>query len=220
MKRKFIFFVAIFSLFFGANAQSPLKQFSKVSPAERLWAVLHPCCAIKAFHISQHVLDFLQKMPLDSINDGDGNGGNLDAFRHMLWMSSLSQQIGKRRALSLGRAHERGDRQFFRKKKKSYDGELPDQMSSEMDLRNNLIGVDLGCRLKGCTEQTLTDSIRQLIASGKVWRIKKDIAGNFYDIDGNKIDLHKYQRQWLNPKCLVRTGITQKFDQNSFLQKQ
>jgi hypothetical protein len=220
MKCKFIFLITIFFSYLGVNAQSPLRQFSKVSHAERVWAVLHPCCAIKAFHISQHVLDYLQKMPLDSINDGDGNGGNLDAFRHMLWMSSLSQKIGKRRALSLGRAHERGDKQFFNKKRKSYDGELPDQTGSEMDLKNNLIGVDLGLRLKGCSEQTLADSIRQLMASGKVWRIKKDTAGNFYDIDGNKIDLRKYQGKWQNPKCLMRTGLTKEFNQNSFYQKQ
>ena len=47
-----------------------------------------------------------------SIGD-DNNGGALDAFKHAFWMARLTQGIGHRASLSLGKAHEKGNYKAF-----------------------------------------------------------------------------------------------------------
>jgi hypothetical protein len=54
-------------------------------------------------------------------------------------MALLTQNIGAKKALKLGIAHEKANFEFFLKKKNEY-GELPDSMGSVMDVLNNQMG--------------------------------------------------------------------------------
>ncbi|MDP4205835.1 MAG: hypothetical protein Q8859_07555 [Bacteroidota bacterium] len=206
MIRTILILIISFSFFCGeANAQKiTMKEVSSISWPEKVWAIFHPFVVARAYKITKHVERYIQEMPLDSVIDGDNNGGNSDAFRHAFWMASLSRKISRHKALSLGRAHERGNKRMFYKRQLE-DGALPDEPSSAMDLENNKIGVNIGYRLKKVSEQVLVDSIKQAIAQGALWRLKKDSAGIFYDLYGKAIDLKLYRAKWENPKCLIKT---------------
>ena len=90
----------------------------------------------KALVISELSREKTNEIILDQALKGSGNSGQVDAFRHAFWMANLTKEIGWRRAKRLGLAHEKGNYKAY-KKRKSEDGEIPDKMSSEMDLFNN-----------------------------------------------------------------------------------
>lgn len=130
---------------------------------------------------------------------GEGNGDQVDAFRHAYWMALLTFEIGERRARKLGKAHEKGNFQQF-KKGKTEDGVLPDKISSEMDLFNNELGIEISKTIK--TEK-LIELIINKVKSGYAKIIKQDQEHHFLDIEGNIIPNEELLDKWENRKVLV-----------------
>ena len=100
-----------------AFAQSPKNSFLHLSCPEKWWVVTHPFVANKARKITTGVIRISEEMKKDSLLDGDADGGQVDAFRHAYWMASLSQKIYWKKAIALGKAHEKGDYRKFSKRK-------------------------------------------------------------------------------------------------------
>ncbi|MDQ3048442.1 MAG: hypothetical protein M3R27_12910, partial [Bacteroidota bacterium] len=121
-------------------AQSPLKQFKKLSPPEKCWVFAHPFIAKKAFKLTKSIEADVDSLKKTGTIGTDNNGGMLDAFKHAYWMATLTQRFGSRRSLKLGRAHEKANRIQFEKRELE-ESILPDSVSSEMDLRNNSSGA-------------------------------------------------------------------------------
>ena len=145
-----------------------------------------------------------------AINKGigtDNSGGKLDAFKHSYWMARLTQDIGKSAANRLGKAHEKGNYQTY-KKKRLEDGLLPDKQSSDMDLFNNQIGIEVGTSFKKSSRTALMRKLIDALEKGNLRVLKKDSLGNFLDCQNKKIPLDSLKNKWDTKKCLVSSNVT------------
>lgn len=196
----------------GGNlfAQSARKGFQHLSRPEKHWVIAHPFIAKKAFHCTERarfVTDSLQKNNMLK----DGNGGQLDAFRHAYWMALLTQNISAKKAVQLGKAHEKGNYLDWKKGMKE-DSARADSMMCEMDLKNNLSGIDIGKSFRNDSASnkiSLVEKVLQADKLGKLVIIKKNAAGQFVDEKGRIIILANYEKKWFVPKVLVRSDYVQ-----------
>ncbi|PKP22341.1 MAG: hypothetical protein CVU05_04305 [Bacteroidetes bacterium HGW-Bacteroidetes-21] len=195
--------VAFFLTVKDAFAQnSSFSSFKRLSCAEKRWVLFHPCVAGEAHKISLEALEISKSIKKDTLLDGDENGGQLDAFRHAYWMARLTQEIGWRRAASLGKAHEKGNYRMYRKGRLE-EGTLPDEASGRMDFLNNDVGIETGKRFPEVLPEFLVESIIQMILEGKLYIISKDAQGNFLNCQGNIISKTEMQGKWENDKCII-----------------
>lgn len=186
------------------NAQS--KAFKNLGGAEKLWVVFHPFSAKKAYRLSQktlHVTDSIQPYLRQQFN---GSGSKLDAFKHAYWMSLLSSQIGPKRALWLGKAHEKKNKKDFENSRVE-DGSQIDQMTIQMDLENNELGVRVGKYCKKCTKEKLRDSILEALESGELKIIRHNYSGQFLDDNNQVIPNKEWQGKFENKRNLVPSNF-------------
>jgi len=189
--------------------KSLIQKFKKMRYPEKIWVLTHPFVAKKAWDITKHAQQKAKEMVDDPAFDRDANGGQVDAFRHTYWMALLSQKIGARKALSLGKAHEKSNRVDY-KRHELEDGSLPDSVSCEMDLRNNKIGIELGKLHKTATDTTLCAIVKQTVLDGKCWKIRKNEHGRFLDYNIKVIEDEAWKGKWINPKTLVPSNYLRK----------
>lgn len=204
--KQILFTALIFFQLLSLNAQSLLSKFVKLSAPEKCWTLLHPFAARKAFHATVQI-----QPVIDSINKAgtighDNSGGKLDAFKHAYWIGNVSIAIGPRKALKLGRAHEKGNKHQF-KKHQMEDYELPDSVSSCMDLFNNEQGAKVVKDHKDITSGQLQKMILELLKNGQLKCILKNPQGKFLTCDGNIIEPKEWYGKWGIPKCLIRSDI-------------
>jgi len=191
----------------AGKSQSLAKNFRQLSRPEKMWVIVHPFSATKAWKCTTRarlVTDSLQRSGV--LNDG--NGGQLDAYRHAYWMALLVQKISPRKAAKLGKAHEKGNYLDY-KKEKTEEGTRPDSLMCEMDLRNNQSGISIGEAFKSDTATKklyLEERVLHAVWNGQLTIAKKDAQGNYLDCSGKSIDLTLYARKWYIPKCLVRSN--------------
>lgn len=202
MRFKIILNILFLVTVLTTNCQnSNFKNFKNLSCAEKCWVVWHPFVAKKALKISELARKTTEEIKTTKQLKGVGNGDQVDAFRHTFWMAKLTQEIGWRRAKKLGVAHEKGNYKEF-KKNRLEDGSLPDKASSEMDLYNNNVGIEIG---KKSSEFELKNIVIATILQGKCKIIKVDEQGNFLDCEGNAIAPEDLKGKWKNEKCLVES---------------
>ncbi len=197
--------------FLTSVSQVNVKSLSR---AEKWWAFKYPFAAKKAKKISVEVIEYCNALAQkDSFCGSDLNGGKLDAYRHTYWMARLCEVMKPRKAYSLGFAHEKGNRQYF-KKHKEEDGVMPDSMMTVMDLVNNQIGIEVGTWLawNPSSGEYSIEKTRQVVMerlkTGDLRILLKDEDGNFRTCDKKKIDMNKYKGKWNVPKCLVKSSTT------------
>jgi hypothetical protein len=195
-------FILLIFLPFGLFAQSDFKKFKKLSRPEKCWVLSHPFKAKTSLRITKIVLSDVDSIKKTEILGEDLNGGKLDAFKHAYWMASLTFSIGKKKSLRLGKAHEKGNWQEF-KKHRLEDSILPDSVSSTMDLHNNSAGAGSVTRCENISKDIIQKRIIDLLKEGKLLIIKKDNQGNYLYCDGTFIDTNKWKGKWDIPKCLV-----------------
>jgi hypothetical protein len=182
------------------------QQFKKLSRPEKCWVIKHIFVAKKAWKITQYVRLQTDSIQKTSMLDGDANGGKVDAFRHAFWMASLSQKMRWRKAYRLGKAHEKGNYLDY-KKHRLEDGTFPDKVSSDMDLWNNNIGLQIGKANKGISSDSLKNIVIEYIHNGKMKIIKKNIQGQFINFEGNIIENDSLKGKWENQKVLVNSDL-------------
>ena len=200
MKKLLVLFFFSFSL--SMSAQSDLKNFFKLSGPIKTWVIFHPFKAKLSLKISNETNKVSDSIRKTNLLDKDASGGQVDAFRHAYWMARLRQEIGKRAARSLGKAHEK-DNYITYKKRKLEDGVVPDEISSEMDLHNNEEGLKLTAKGSKVSRKGLIYRIVNAIKTGKMKIIKKDKKGNFLTCEGKIISAEELKGTWKNNKCLV-----------------
>ena len=203
MKKVLIFYCLLVSSL--ANSQSNWQQFKKLSCPEKKWTIFHIFKAKKAYLVAkeaQRVADSVAKTPL---LDGDTSGGQVDAFRHAYWMARLRQEIGKRAALKLGKAHEKTNYQQY-KNSLLEDGEAPDQISSEMDLFNNTVGITYTEKGTPYPKNGLIYRIVNGILAGDYRIIKKDQKKNYLTCNNAIISKESLKGKWINNKCLIKSN--------------
>ena len=195
--------VFLFSIFFFISCSPRIKKsFSKLSKPEKTWVIFHSFKAKKAYLISLEAESLKDSIKNTRVVGSDNNGGHLDAFKHSFWMARLTQSIGNRSAYSLGKAHEKGNYQTF-KKGKLEDGFLPDKPSTDMDLFNNKVGIEIGEKFKSSPKHKLINIVIDSVLNGRMRVLLKDTNGNFLDCDKKRIPLDSLKNKWNTKKCLV-----------------
>jgi len=205
MKSKLLLICILLTL--QAEAQSSWKSFWKLSCPEKTWVLTHPFIAAKSRKLTSEALKVTEQIKKDSTFDSDGSGGQVDAFRHAYWMALLSQKICWKKALSLGRAHEKGNYQKFKKRKNDEEGSKPDSVSSVMDLFNNEIGALIGCQYSKLSTDSLQKIIEKKVKKGDLRVIFKNKDGLPLDCKGKIIDMKRYSDRWDIPKCLIPSDL-------------
>ncbi len=196
------YFLLIVILLLSSCSPKLSQSFKKVSKAEQTWAFFHPFKAKKAFLISKETERIKDSIAHIGVIGKDNNGGQLDAFKHSFWMASLTQRIGKNAALSLGKAHEKGNYKSF-KKRQLEDGMLPDKPSSEMDLFNNSVGVKVGVQYKKESKKVIIQQLLKKLYQGKLRILNKDSLGNLLNCQNKIIPIDSLKHRWFTKKCLV-----------------
>jgi hypothetical protein len=200
MRFKAIIIVLIFFVSTTVFSQkSNWKKFRELSGPEKCWVILHPFVAKKALIVTEEARGATKEIMQEKLLKGNGNGGQVDAFRHAFWMANLTLNIGSNKSKRLGNAHEKGNYKKY-KKSKLEDGVIPDKVSSEMDYFNNEVGIDIG---EMTTDFDLKGTVVEAVKSGKCKIIKTDEFGAFLDLDGKIIPVEQSKGKWENDKCLV-----------------
>ncbi len=208
LKSSFILLLTMLSLNVGAQ-DGLIRRFLNLRYPEKIWAVTHPFVVRKAFRISSGVLKVTNEMIKNPELDGDFSGGQVDAFRHGLWMASLTQAIGARKAYRLGVAHEKCNRIDFEKRVLE-EAHLPDSISSAMDLNNNKVGIEIGKQNPKASQTELIEIVKKAVLEGKFVVIKKDTQGNFLDWQDKVIENERLLGKWFNDKILVPSNSKRK----------
>lgn len=200
MKKIVVVFLLFCSLF--SYAQTDLKSFFKLSRPKKCWVLLHPFKAKKTYKISMEVNRISDSIIKTNLLDGDASGGQVDAFRHAYWMARLHQEIGKSAAKSLGKAHEKENYLMYKNNEKEHEN-VPDAISSEMDLFNNEQGLLLTSKDRNNSKNGLIFRVVNAIHQGKMKILKKNQKGQFLTCDGKIIANEDLKGKWKNNKCLI-----------------
>ncbi|MFH2095787.1 MAG: hypothetical protein ABIJ16_08785, partial [Bacteroidota bacterium] len=195
-------FLFMFSGLLHAQEDNKWEKFKQLPFPEKRWVMLHPFIAVRAYSISSEAQKKAAQVVFDTRLDGDADGGQVDAFRHTYWMARMAQEFHWRKAISLGRAHEKGNKIYFRKHKLE-EGRIPDYESCEMDMLNNKAGVEIGRYHKDLSKDDLTTQIIDKIRDGKLWIMKKKLDGRYLDCDGKLLKTDSLERKWISGKCIV-----------------
>ncbi len=189
-----------FNMFAKNYMEDSLKQKNapklNIGFHEVLWVIGHPFVAKKSFVLSKISMQITDSIKKDSILT-DGQGGPLDAFRHGIWMKLLTDEIGMRKAIKLGQAHEKSNFRNFKKGRpfSSYHNSL-------MDSINNLNAVEiptLGLK-RAEIIQTVIDSVK----AGYFVIIRKNEAGESLDRYGQIVKREKNLWKW--NECLIKSN--------------
>ena len=204
MRIHFLIFTLIFTVTF-TQAQKSKVAFSKLSGQERVWVILHPFIANKVRKLTNEAITVSNEMKTDTTLDGDPSGGQVDAFRHGYWMALLSMKICWHKALSLGKAHEKGSFKKYKRGITDDEGNRPDSVFGEMDLFNNKIGAIIGCNNKDIHKDSIRIIVKNAVLSGQMKIISKNAQGKALDSLGNAIDFSSIENYWKAPKFLIRS---------------
>jgi hypothetical protein len=196
------FICAITLIFFSHFS---FAQFSRLSRYERNWSLLHPIAAMKVKQITRKCEVLHRHSGVNNSLDSFPSGGKNDAFRHVFYMAAYAQKIRTKKLRKLGEAHEKGNyRQFLRSKLE--EGEQPDSLSSVMDIKNNEIGLAIGCNFRKLTLLELERMVVYEINNGRALIMKRNSKGQYLDCEGKEIDMLHYRNKWQVPKCLVASN--------------
>jgi len=197
----------IFSLSLPVMAQESIyKRFTALHFPVKLWVLTHPLKAQTALGVSTEVREEAVRRTDDPDFDGDYAGGQVDAFRHVFWMSYMASVIGVRPARSLGRAYERSNKIDF-KKKLLEDNYLPDFVTSEMDYRNNEVGLKIFMQFPDNQKDFYIEKSKKAVLSGEASIVKKNSEGKFLTYENRIISEDEYLGKWFTPKTLVKSNF-------------
>ena len=174
---------------------------------ERSWAIFHPIAAIKVKKIyNQGLLIYNNRLEYQKYLDTFNSGGKLDAFKHAFFMAAFAQKVGVNKLRKLGCAHEKDNySQYLKLRDKLI--ELPDSMSTVMDLKNNEIGLNIGAKNKNISLSDIKVKVIDKIKTGKCFILKRNSSGIFVDCNNNILEFNKFPSSWGNLKCIVATDL-------------
>ena len=169
---------------------------------ELWWIVKHPFKALGVWTLTKIAREEANRAITSPDLDHDYSGGQVDAFRHILWMALITQRYGPKIARSLGGAYEKGNKLDY-KKRRLEERYLPDAASMIMDFMNNEIGIEIGQRFPNISKESLIMEIKKVVLEGKAWKLKKDSKGNFLSLSGVPLNQQSWLGKWNTPKIIV-----------------
>lgn len=189
----------------GSVRVSAQKTFFNISKYERRWALFHPFAACRIKKHQKEMYAVYKEVRGSNLLDAYASGGRLDAFRHVFAMAYFVRFVKPHKLRQLGRAHERGNYLHYRKGILE-EGELPDSIATVMDLRNNEIGISLGCENGNLTIGELKLKVIEKIKDGGAFILLRDSAGRYLDCERCVIEAEELKGAWRTPRCLVASG--------------
>src|SRR3982750_1337181 len=101
------FLIILFLQMHIVKAQAFISKFSRISRPEKCWVILHPFVAKRAFKATIRSYFVTDSIKNKGTIGNDMSGGKLDAFKHAYWIACVGKTIGCKKALKLGKAHEK-----------------------------------------------------------------------------------------------------------------
>lgn len=203
-----LLFVWVFSLSVNAQKKQTEPHTGKISCPEKRWAAFHPFIAKKSYVLTGDAFQAADSIKNSVTLDGDINGGQVDAFKHAYWMALLTQHIKWKKAVKLGKVHEKGNYRTYKKGIRKGFAETHDKISSDMDLWNNKKGIEIGRALKETDRIIIQQVVIDSIHAGKMRVIKKNSSGHYLDCGGTVIPSDSLSGKWENDKCLVPSNFS------------
>ena len=197
-------FLVTFFIFCVSVCIAQTKEFHSLGKYEKRWALAHPFAAMKIKKHQAEMYSVYKDVKQQKLLDTFENGGKLDAFRHTFAMAYFSKFVKAKKLRKLGAAHEKANRWQYLHSQPDEDGELPDSLSSVMDLKNNSIALSLHDEMKNLSAEEIKQKIIALIKNGEVFIIKRNSLGQYVDYDDNIIPAEKL-KLWNSPKCLIKS---------------
>ncbi len=183
----------------------PIFAQHHISSYEYKWAVFHPFTAVKIKHRLPIAMQYYNEVKEAKVLDTLNSGGKLDAFRHVYTMAYLARSISEKKLRKLGIAHEKGNKKQF-KKSGLEEGERPDSLACDMDLRNNEMGFILGKSYKKSSDEELKAIVITSIKAGQAWYLKRNARYFYVTCSNDILKIKDYAGKWFIPKCLVPTN--------------
>jgi hypothetical protein len=182
-------------------SQSTGKSFYEIK-----WAFFHPVAAMKVKKIYRKATAIYKESAIRQQLDNYNSGGKLDAYRHVFFMAAFAQKVKTKKLRKLGIAHEKYNyKQFL--KGKNEEGELPDSLSSVMDLHNNEIGFEIGRSDKKIELKELSEKCIASIKDGKALIFKRDLNGKYLTCEGKLVEIPIEKKSWGIKKCLINSSL-------------
>jgi hypothetical protein len=196
--------VLVYLFLSSISSLAQRSAFMQLGVAQKKWVLAHPFKAKIAYQVTQQALVKLDSLGATNYFEGNiKSGSKADAVRHAYWMVLLSKEIGKRRALKLGKAYERKNKRDF--KKGSVVGTyLPDLVGMQMDLKNNAVGVNIENRV---SSNELLAVVLSFLEQGKLFYIKQNEKGEFLDKNGQIILHEDWSGKWKNDRVVIPTSL-------------
>lgn len=181
------------------------QSFSSLSKYEKRWAFFHPFASFKIKNHREEMNAAYKEVKSAGLLDSFENGGKLDAFRHVFAMAYFSKYVAVKKLRKLGKAHEKGNYLQYLKGINE-NGELPDSLSSVMDLKNNELGFSLAKNAKELSAEEIKQIVIEQIRAGKAFIIKRNAEGLYTDCSENILSRQRMYKRWSIPKCLISSN--------------
>lgn len=207
MKKISLIFLILFLFIinFSLHSQNKKMLFKSLSLKDKVWYLKNFHSIKKSLEISNTVLitmDSLSKNDKDFYNKNI-ESGKFDAFRHVLWLYKLSQNIGIEKARRVGQIYENYNQYVFKVNPDSgYD-----LASKNMDLYNNEVGIYLFLKEgEEQNEELIFSSIKEIIYKGYVKIVFKDKEYNNLDKNNLIIKETQWKGKWENQRYLINSN--------------
>lgn len=198
--------ILIVLVFFSFTLFGQKSAWKRLGRAEKIWVITHPFSVRKAQRITNGVLQELSQLEGELGFHSYNSGSEFDALRHVYWMALLSRDIGHRKALSLGKAHEKKNERDFEQGNLE-EGAFVDSVAVQMDLLNNKVGVVLGKQCKQCSNKEIFTKVMTLIKEGKLMMIKQNAKAIFLNQNNEEIPDDVWPKKWVNDRLLVPSNF-------------
>lgn len=195
----------LFALNNSLYSQNKKMLFKSLSTKDKIWCLKNFSTIKKSLDISNSVLitmDSLSKKDKDFYNKNI-EAGKYDAFRHVLWMYKLSENIGIEKARRVGEIYENYNEYIFKVNPSSgYD-----LASKNMDLYNNEVGIYLFLKEgQKKNEEKLFLIIKEIIKKGYVKIVFKDKEYRNLDKNNLIIEENQWKGKWENQRYLINSN--------------
>ncbi|MCF0210874.1 MAG: hypothetical protein HUK18_06160 [Bacteroidales bacterium] len=168
---------------------------------DKIWCLNNLSSVLIAKEISEEVMFTMDSLNQISYLGGNSEGGVFDAFRHIYWMYSLSNEIGPKKAKRIGEIYENyGEYMFNNSYMSGYDS-----VGRVMDLFNNDIGISLS--KEKIPYSLIFNEIENILRDGSAKVVKKNDLGESLDIDGNVIQDTIWKQTWQNNRILINSSL-------------
>ena len=195
-----IFTVSLFTPIF-LSSQNFEKIYESMKTKDKIWCLNNLSSVLIAKEISEEVMFTMDSLNQISYLGGNSEGGVFDAFRHIYWMYSLSNEIGPKKAKRIGEIYENyGEYMFNNSYMSGYDS-----VGRVMDLFNNDIGISLS--KEKIPYSLIFNEIDNILRDGRAKVVKKNDLGESLDIDGNVIQDTIWKQTWQNNRILINSSL-------------